>query len=478
MLKISEFMKTIMQDILKVPLIDKTGHRKYGVSRQLFYNVITEKANLGKDGAIGFKDFVLDSIKKDENKKLQIHKYLNSLLSSKEKTLYDSKLNDTDNLTAIVISKFLAPEDSIADTIEFKFEIETNYTDFYVCKIKQLYKKILENYNDDDQIIIYCEKVKNLICKSFIKIEKIVQNNDAYLELLYKNNILPKHILIAIRNLENIISNMEEPTVNIINTKEYKEVCFANLKLLIKWYFTQYLDFSSEYQKLDDIARENEMKTNSEDKFKIVDINTLQEMGWTIKDYVEEATKLSFETVDELTEEHIVDMENSIAVISEQPENRRILLNEMNEMIGYWSFKTFYDDVFEKAKNGELFDSTIKKDMIPTMIAGIYNIYVSNICLKTRYRRTIVFRKMLFSIIDLFEEWANQEIYIKELCTQAYTDSGVNLCKSIGLKFYRHHIDHGDIYCGYIYDLVNQPFCKNNEKIKKLYSEFKNNVNF
>lgn len=223
------------------------------------------------------------------------------------------------------------------------------------------------------------------------------------------------------------------------------------------------------------VKKINNRDRNLEDsqKYKIVDISTLQKMGWTIKDYVEAATILSYETIDGLTEEHNGEIEKQIPIITEQPENRRILLDENNKMIGMWSFKPFYDDVFQKAKNGELFDIEITPAMMPTLIPGIYNIYFSNICLKDKYRKTMVFKILLFSIIELIEKWANEGIYINEICAQAYSDSGRNLCRSIGLKFIKNHIDHGDIYCGFVYDLIERPFCEDFADVKRLYRKFK-----
>lgn len=138
-----------------------------------------------------------------------------------------------------------------------------------------------------------------------------------------------------------------------------------------------------------------------------------------------------------------------------------------------WSFKPFYNEYFQKAKNGELFDIEITPDMMPTLIPGIYNVYFSNICLKEQYRKTIVFKTLLFSIIEVIEKWAKEGIYINEVCAQAYTTSSKNLCRSIGLDFIKSHIDHGDIYCGHIYDLVEENFCNDFTELRNLYRNFK-----
>jgi hypothetical protein len=209
-------------------------------------------------------------------------------------------------------------------------------------------------------------------------------------------------------------------------------------------------------------------------QYKIVDIATLQKMGWSIRDYVKKSTLLSYEVYDELTDEHVTEFEKSVKVVAEQPENRRILLDENDEMIGMWSFKPFYSDIFEKAKKGNLYDSEIRPTMMPTLLpGGIYNVYFSNIVLKEKYRKSKVFGILFDSILTLLEEWAQQDIFIKEICAQAYSDSGINLCKTLGLKFIKKHVDHGEIYCSYVYDLTETRFCNRFKNLRILYKEFK-----
>ena len=109
--------------------------------------------------------------------------------------------------------------------------------------------------------------------------------------------------------------------------------------------------------------------------------------------------------------------------------------------------------------------------MIPVLVPGTYNIYFVEICLNHKYKGTLVFRVVLNSIAEVIENLARREIFVNEICTQAYTTDGERLCKSLGLKYHKKHVDSGNIYCGSVKDLLEQPFCRNFYTLKRLYSK-------
>lgn len=211
------------------------------------------------------------------------------------------------------------------------------------------------------------------------------------------------------------------------------------------------------------------------DNFKIVDIFEWKKLGKSVRDYVIEAIKLGYETIENLTEQHGGEIEQLTKMISKHPANRRILLDKNNNFIGYWSIEPLFENIFVQAKNGELFDNELTADKIAIPVPGsTYNAYFSSICLKEDYRKMSAFKILFFSLIEYFEKLATEEIYFNEICTLAYSTYGESLCKTMGLQLHKKHIDHGNIYCGYVYDLIERPFCKKSEKVKNLYREFKN----
>jgi hypothetical protein len=216
--------------------------------------------------------------------------------------------------------------------------------------------------------------------------------------------------------------------------------------------------------------REKILAKSNKNEFKIVDIDELISLDWTLEKIVETGMKLDFETIDDITIEHNGDFEQWLSVAKSNADTIRYLLNTMNEMIGYWHFTILSNETFIKARNGQLLDSEITCDKIPLMLPGTYNIYFIAICLQDKYRRkTMTFGKLLFSIIETIELMAKNKVFINEICALAYTKAGVQLCKSIGLKYLRDHVEHGEIYVGKIMDILNKDFCRDFIELKNIY---------
>jgi hypothetical protein len=124
---------------------------------------------------------------------------------------------------------------------------------------------------------------------------------------------------------------------------------------------------------------------------------------------------------------------------------------------------------FKRAKDGKMLESDVKIEDIPHMVPGKYNIYFDGICIKPKYRNPIVLKKLLSAMFATYEELAENGIFIDEICTWAYTDSGSALCRSMGLAYIKEHEDTGKVYCGTMYDLLQHPLCKQFPRLKNLY---------
>lgn len=203
------------------------------------------------------------------------------------------------------------------------------------------------------------------------------------------------------------------------------------------------------------------MKQNKKDNFRIVDMDELINMGWSIKDMLNANIGLDFETIEYEKEEHNGSFEQWFEIYKKNADCIRWLLDSDDNVIGYWHFEPLFDEMFSKAKKGELLETEVTFSKIPQMLANTYNIYFIGICLKEEHRRKRkTFGKLLYSIVDVFENLAKDNIFINEICALAYTDSGVRLCESIGLKYTTDHIEHGKIYSGKTIDLINKDFCQ------------------
>jgi hypothetical protein len=140
----------------------------------------------------------------------------------------------------------------------------------------------------------------------------------------------------------------------------------------------------------------NNVSYGNENKFKlkIFSITELLEMGWTIEKYEQSVIKLWKDIIKDIPDEYIGDIEGWKKIILEHPETRKVLLDEKNNIIGYWEFDPLFDDTFTKAKNGTLLESDMQLNDIPYLISGTYNIYFENICITSAYGNNLVYEDL------------------------------------------------------------------------------------
>lgn len=199
----------------------------------------------------------------------------------------------------------------------------------------------------------------------------------------------------------------------------------------------------------------------------VVDEKTVREWGWTPEYQVKQCMELDYETIDHITPEHEGDIAQWVSIIREHGQTWRILVDDNQQIIGYWHFVPLFDEDYELMKEGDLPDGNIRLDQIPRMLPGEYNIYFISICLKVLYQKEMAILRLLESIVDVVDELASQDIYLKNVCTLAYTASGKALCKQLGLKLHK-HLAHGDIYTHDMLDLLNSPIFRKNAKSAKI----------
>jgi hypothetical protein len=460
---IADFVSTVLKGILGLRISGKF-YKKYPVSENIFYNYTLLKRKhhyIGYAAAQTLVKIVIDETKNNKFKKNLIIDYSKKFLNKEENLYIEEHPDDIENIFWMAVAKFVRNKTKIKT--DYRNSLNDENKEHYAKKIKDLYVNAISFMKNKPELMcIITNEICNIIIRVIIKIENIEYNNslDKNINIISSNELIPQNVIYSMKSINTICyyENLKDSQF-----LELSELCYSNIKILCRWFNNQYLNSS-----LNRIKSDVEI-TN--DNIKIYSIFDLIQIGWSIRDYVVEATKLNYEVIDDLTPEHNGEVEQLTTMISKHPENRRILLNENNEMIGYWSVEPLFDDIFEKAKSGELFDNELTADKIVTLVPGIYNVYFSSICLKENYRKKNAFKKLLFSLIKYLEELALDGIFFNEICTLAYSDDGRSLSKTIGLRLYKKHIDHGEIYYGDIYDILSQPICKDFKALRSLYNK-------
>ena len=101
MITTSDFLATILNDILGLPLVGDL-YADYGVSRNIFSRYVGTNNRLGKMAAETLKKVSISEIAQNNDKKVQLLDYLKNFLSEEEK----NQLTSPKDIISIAVSKY------------------------------------------------------------------------------------------------------------------------------------------------------------------------------------------------------------------------------------------------------------------------------------------------------------------------------------------------------------------------------------
>ena len=114
-------------------------------------------------------------------------------------------------------------------------------------------------------------------------------------------------------------------------------------------------------------------------------------------------------------------------------------------------------------KSGQLPDSVITTETVRKFNAeGTYNIYFCMFCIKENYRKR-GFKILFKSIRDELNKLNNKGMRINEICANAFSEEGEDLCGHLGMKFTTNHFESGKMYIGKFEDIQKTETWKNFE---------------
>ncbi|HEY3568824.1 MAG TPA: toll/interleukin-1 receptor domain-containing protein [Thermoanaerobaculia bacterium] len=202
----------------------------------------------------------------------------------------------------------------------------------------------------------------------------------------------------------------------------------------------------------------------------VADVNSIISRGWDGPKLLDELIKLDYSVIEGLIPDHEGQSSQWAPVFMDHPDTWRLITNSSKDIVGYWHFVPLFEDEYERARAGVLIDSEITTDKVRIFeLPGQYDIYFVSIGILPKYRRSRAVTLLINSILDVLVELAQQGIFIRQLCANAYTPSGEALCKSLGMSYLRPHKDKGKIYCANLSDLLSFDILIERQELRRLY---------
>jgi len=179
---------------------------------------------------------------------------------------------------------------------------------------------------------------------------------------------------------------------------------------------------------------------SSIEKLSVRSLRDLHAVGWSTTDVMKQLEHMDYENVAGLdtTSAGVIDQWATVA--ESNPEGYAFVVDESQQVVGYWHFEALPEELFSKALRGELEDSEITVDKVTILCApGVVDLYFIIFLVEKRCRGLKVNRLLLEALLDRLEELAESGIYARRICANAFTPEGVGLCKSMGMRYLRQH---------------------------------------
>jgi len=204
---------------------------------------------------------------------------------------------------------------------------------------------------------------------------------------------------------------------------------------------------------------------------RVGDIHDVRRKGWTGRNLLDELIRIDYMILDGLTVNQAGVPEQWAPVLMDHPDTWRLILDRNDEIAGYWHFVPLFPDMFKRAKEGKLFDLEITSDKVPFIeLPGWYDIYFVAIGLMPAHRDATAINLLFSSLVDVIHALAKCGAFIENICANAYTPTGVSLCKSLGLNFDCEHHDKGKIYSASYLSVLKKILFRRNHDLCAAYS--------
>ena len=206
-------------------------------------------------------------------------------------------------------------------------------------------------------------------------------------------------------------------------------------------------------------------------KLSVAGIEEVRKWGWTPEKLLDEIVQLDRDCIPEMTLTDEGTPGQWLPIRTQHPDTMRLLVEKPGTLAGYWSFVPLFDQDFALAREGKLVEGELTADRIPEFeLGGRYHMYFVMMALKPQFRHCEAIHALYHSFFGVMENLAEKGVFFDEVVTNAYTPSGVGVCRSLGMQFLTRHVNHGDIYWTKLYPLPNTPAAKEHPKLSSLYA--------
>ena len=184
-------------------------------------------------------------------------------------------------------------------------------------------------------------------------------------------------------------------------------------------------------------------------------LNELLASGWSLKEVMARLEEIDYSNISGLDPLSAGVISQWLPIAECNPDGYSFLVDGYGQIVGYWHFEALPENLYEKARKGELEDGeiTVENVVIPCR-PGLIEIYFIIFVVDRSFRGFKSNRLLLDALLDRLEEFVSAGISPRRICANAFTPEGVGLCKSLGLRPVGTHRRTGLIFELHLEDLI------------------------
>jgi uncharacterized protein DUF4145 len=305
---------------------------------------------------------------------------------------------------------------------------------------------------------------------------QITKFNDL-IQCLASREVIPSRLVAPFRAIQGYGNYGSHPGTELPQlTPEYSSPCLAALMQIAHWFFEEHLRISIPSIYSWDAASASEFQRRAKQpphgNVVVASLHDYLASGRSLDSLLEQTIRIDYETIENLDDQHEGHHVQWNQIVSHSPDTLRLLLEIPSyRIIGYWHFVPLIEEDYEAARAGKLFDASLTPDRIPLLLfGGTHRIYFVVISILPRYRSHRTLRLLIESFLELLIDLAEQGIFVEEICTNAFTQAGEGLCRTVGMTHACNHQEKGKIYTLRLLPLKGHSALKGYPKLIELYN--------
>jgi hypothetical protein len=188
---------------------------------------------------------------------------------------------------------------------------------------------------------------------------------------------------------------------------------------------------------------------------RIAGLSFVQDKRWRPTTFIQRLVDIVDQLIPDAGDDWRPPRELLVPVYYNYPQTWRLLVNQEDDIVGFWRFAPLTPEQYDRARNRRFLDKELTMDALSLFnLSGVYDVYVTFMGIVPLYN--IGFPRLFSSFFSVLDERYREGIYIGSICANALTPLGRKWCDEIGMRPLGQHQRRGHVYEDNMVDILER----------------------